>query len=127
MNNKTFKTILIFLFSLVVITILINLNIGFIKLGLADFFDGNAQNSQIAELRMNRVLARFYSYFWISFARIFSKSISGTFGSWDNFSGEFKRSFLYLFFSRFYFTRVSAKFAKSARVFFFIDFFKLNL
>ena len=39
MNNKTFKTILIFLFSLVVITILINLNIGFIKLGLADFID----------------------------------------------------------------------------------------
>ena len=59
MNNKTFKTILIFLFSLVVITILINLNIGFIKLGLADFIDGNAQNSQIAELRMNRVLAMF--------------------------------------------------------------------
>ena len=59
MNNKTFKTILIFLFSLVVITILINLNIGFIKLGLADFFDANAQNSQIAELRMNRVLAMF--------------------------------------------------------------------
>ena len=59
MNNKTFKTILIFLFSLVVITILINLNIGFIKLGLADFFDGKAQNSQIAELRMNRVLAMF--------------------------------------------------------------------
>ena len=59
MNNKTFKTILIFLFSLLVITILINLNIGFIKLGLADFFDGNAQNSQIAELRMNRVLAMF--------------------------------------------------------------------
>ena len=59
MNNKTFKTILIFLFSLVVITILINLNIGFIKLGLADFIDSNAQNSQIAELRINRVLAMF--------------------------------------------------------------------
>lgn len=59
MNNKTFKTILIFLFSLVVITILINLNIGFIKLGLADFIDANAQNSQIAELRINRVLAMF--------------------------------------------------------------------
>jgi iron complex transport system permease protein len=58
-NNKTFKTILIFLFSLVVITILINLNIGFIKLGLADFIDANAQNSQIAELRINRVLAMF--------------------------------------------------------------------
>lgn len=42
-----------------VITILINLNIGFIKLGLADFVDANAQNSQIAELRMNRVLAMF--------------------------------------------------------------------
>lgn len=59
MNNKTFKTILIFLFSLVVITILINLNIGFIKLGLADFVDANAQNSQIAKLRINRVLAMF--------------------------------------------------------------------
>lgn len=59
MNNKTFKIILIFLFSLVVITILINLNIGFIKLGLADFVDANAQNSQIAELRINRVLAMF--------------------------------------------------------------------
>ncbi len=44
---------------MVVITILINLNIGFIKLGLADFVDANAQNSQIAELRMNRVLAMF--------------------------------------------------------------------
>lgn len=44
---------------MVVITILINLNVGFIKLGLADFIDANAQNSQIAELRMNRVLAMF--------------------------------------------------------------------
>jgi len=58
-NNKNFKTILFFLFSLVVITILINLNIGFIKLGFVDFIDANAQNSQIAELRMNRVLAMF--------------------------------------------------------------------
>jgi len=58
-NNKTFKTILIFLFSLVVITILINLNIGFIKLSFVDFIDSSAQNSQIAELRLNRVLAMF--------------------------------------------------------------------
>ena len=59
MNNKTFKIILIFLLSLVVIMILINLNIGFIKLSFVDFIDANAQNSQIAELRMNRVLAMF--------------------------------------------------------------------
>lgn len=57
MKNKNFKTILIFLSVLVIIAIVINLNIGFIKLGFEDFFSTNAQNSQIAELRINRIFA----------------------------------------------------------------------
>ncbi len=57
MKNKNFKTILIFLFILVTAAIVINLNIGFIKLGFDDFFSWDSANSQIAELRINRVLA----------------------------------------------------------------------
>ena len=37
----------------------INLNIGFMKLGFEDFFYQNSQSSQIASIRINRVLAMF--------------------------------------------------------------------
>lgn len=40
-----------------IISIIVNLNIGFIHLNFSDFLNGNSQNSQIAELRVNRVLA----------------------------------------------------------------------
>ncbi len=39
------------------ISVIINLNIGFIKLNFSDFFILNSENSQIAQLRINRVLA----------------------------------------------------------------------
>lgn len=39
------------------ISVIINLNIGFIKLNFSDFFISNSENSQIAQLRINRVLA----------------------------------------------------------------------
>ena len=57
MESKNFKAILIILSILVIISIVINLNIGFIKLGFEDFFYQNSENSQIASLRINRVLA----------------------------------------------------------------------
>ena len=56
MGIKNFKVILITLSILVITAIIINLNIGFIHLRIEDFFS-NSQNSQIAELRINRVLA----------------------------------------------------------------------
>ncbi len=118
MNNKTFKTILIFLFSLLVITILINLNIGFIKLGLADFIDANAQNSQIAELRINRVLAMFLAGVSIPTSgfllqEYFQNPLARTFGSWDNFCCQFKCCFLHLFFLKISFYQSFCKMVSS--------------
>lgn len=136
MNNKTFKTILIFLFSLVVITILINLNIGFIKLGLADFIDGNAQNSQIAELRMNRVLAMFLAGVSIPTSgfllqEYFQNPLAGPSVLGITSVASLSVAFYIFFFSRFYFTRIFAKwfhqyFCNSWKPFadeYFIDFF----
>lgn len=57
MESKNFRTIILFLCVFVVITIIINLNIGFINLGFKDFISQNTENSQIASLRTNRVLA----------------------------------------------------------------------
>ncbi len=53
--SLSFRNLLAVLVSLVVLSILLNLNIGFLKLSFLDFF-GNTENSQIAELRINRVL-----------------------------------------------------------------------
>lgn len=39
------------------VSIIFNLNIGFIKLNFADFFYADSENSQIAQLRVNRILA----------------------------------------------------------------------
>ncbi len=52
---KGFKSLIIFLLILVFAAIILNLNIGFLELSFSDFF-GNSENSQIAELRINRVL-----------------------------------------------------------------------
>ena len=51
---KGFKSLVILLLILVFAAIILNLNIGFLELSFSDFF-GNSQNSQIAELRINRV------------------------------------------------------------------------
>lgn len=54
--SKNFKILVCTLVVFVFILILINLNIGFLKLQYSDFFSADSQNSQIAELRFNRVL-----------------------------------------------------------------------
>ncbi|WP_297984596.1 iron ABC transporter permease [uncultured Chryseobacterium sp.] len=53
--SLSFRNLIAVLVALVILSILLNLNIGFLKLSFLDFF-GNTENSQIAELRINRVL-----------------------------------------------------------------------
>jgi len=53
--SKKFKILCLFLVIAVVLTAIINLNTGFLTLNLQDFFQ-NSANSQIAEIRINRVL-----------------------------------------------------------------------
>lgn len=53
--SKSFRFLIIVLLILVAAAIFWNLNVGYLKLSFADFF-GNTANSQIAELRTNRVL-----------------------------------------------------------------------
>lgn len=55
--SKKFKLIGILIIIGIFISIIFNLNIGFLKLSFADFFSNNSENSQIAQLRFNRVLA----------------------------------------------------------------------
>ena len=50
-----FKSLCTALFILALVAIVVNLNIGFLKLSFSDFC-GNTENSQIAQLRLNRVL-----------------------------------------------------------------------
>ena len=51
-----FKSLCAAIFILAVIAIMVNLNIGFISLSFADFFS-EGSHSQIAQIRMNRILA----------------------------------------------------------------------
>ncbi|MGO4709241.1 iron chelate uptake ABC transporter family permease subunit [Chryseobacterium sp. 2TAF14] len=53
--SKKFKILCLFLLIAVIFTAAINLNTGFLSLNLQDFFQDSA-NSQIAEIRVNRVL-----------------------------------------------------------------------
>lgn len=53
--SKKFKILCLFLVIAVILTAIINLNTGFLTLNLQDFFQ-DSTNSQIAEIRMNRVL-----------------------------------------------------------------------
>lgn len=53
--SKKFKILCLFLVIAVILTALINLNTGFLTLNLQDFFQ-DSTNSQIAEIRINRVL-----------------------------------------------------------------------
>lgn len=52
-----FRTICLFLVVAVLAAVFANLNTGFLKLSVADFFSSTSQNSQIAELRIHRILA----------------------------------------------------------------------
>lgn len=53
--SKKFKILCLFLLIAVILTAIINLNTGFLSLNLQDFFLDSI-NSQIAEIRLNRVL-----------------------------------------------------------------------
>lgn len=55
--SKNFKFICLFIAIGIIISVVINLNIGFMELGFSDFISSNSDNSQIAQLRVNRVLA----------------------------------------------------------------------
>lgn len=55
--SKKFKIISLFIVIGIMISVAVNLNIGFMKLNFADFFVSDTDNSQIAQLRINRVLA----------------------------------------------------------------------
>ena len=52
---KSFRTLILLLLIFAGAAIIINLNVGFMKLSYSDFL-GNSENSQIAELRINRVV-----------------------------------------------------------------------
>ncbi len=54
--SKSFKILISTLVVFAFILIVINLNIGFIKLSYSDFFSSGSGNYQIAELRVNRIL-----------------------------------------------------------------------
>lgn len=53
--KNSFKILCGFIIAAILISVIVNLNIGFLKLNFSDFFSETA-NSQIAELRTNRVL-----------------------------------------------------------------------
>lgn len=53
--SKKFKILCLLLLITIILTVIINLNTGFLSLNLQDFFQ-NSENSQIAEIRVNRVL-----------------------------------------------------------------------
>ena len=55
--SKNFKTTCLFIIIGIIISVVINLNIGFLKLEFSDFVFSQSENSQIAQLRINRVLA----------------------------------------------------------------------
>jgi iron complex transport system permease protein len=54
--TKDFKILTLLLLVGIMFSLLVNLNIGFLSLNFSDFFTANAENSQIAQLRVNRVL-----------------------------------------------------------------------
>lgn len=55
--SKKFKIIAFFITVGIMISVVVNLNIGFMTLNFADFFVSDTDNSQIAQLRINRALA----------------------------------------------------------------------
>lgn len=54
--SKNFKILSSILIIVILISIVLNLNTGFINLTLSDFFQTNSNNFDIAQLRVNRVL-----------------------------------------------------------------------
>lgn len=54
--KSQFKILVLLMFVAIFISMIINLNIGFLNLNFSDFLTSNSINSQIAQLRINRVL-----------------------------------------------------------------------
>ncbi len=54
--SKNFKITTFLIIIGIIISIVVNLNIGFLDLHFADFFSSTSENSQIAQLRVNRIL-----------------------------------------------------------------------
>lgn len=54
--DKRFKIIIFLIIIGIVISMMVNLNIGFLDLRLSDFFSSNSKNAQIAQLRVNRIM-----------------------------------------------------------------------
>ncbi|TXF79527.1 iron ABC transporter permease [Chryseobacterium sp.] len=57
MMSKNFKIICLLIMIGIILSVAVNLNIGFLKLTFSDYIASDSVNSQIAQLRMNRVLA----------------------------------------------------------------------
>ncbi|WP_185146650.1 FecCD family ABC transporter permease [Chryseobacterium sp.] len=55
--SKNFKIICLLIMIGIILSVAVNLNIGFLKLTFSDYIASDSVNSQIAQLRMNRVLA----------------------------------------------------------------------
>ena len=54
--NKNFQITTILILIAILVSMVINLNIGFIKLNFSDFFSSSSDQAQIAQLRINRIL-----------------------------------------------------------------------
>ena len=54
--NKNFKITTILILIAILVSMVINLNIGFIKLNFSDIFSSSSDQAQIAQLRINRIL-----------------------------------------------------------------------
>ena len=54
--NKNFKITTILILIAILVSMLFNFNIGFIKLNFSDFFSSSSDQAQIAQLRINRIL-----------------------------------------------------------------------
>ena len=54
--NKNFKITTILILIAILVSMVINLNIGFIKLNFSDFLSSSSYQAQIAQLRINRIL-----------------------------------------------------------------------
>lgn len=54
---KNFKILILGLLGLIIISIIVNLNTGFLSLNLEDFINGNSLHQEIINLRINRILA----------------------------------------------------------------------
>jgi len=54
--TKNFKITTFFIVVAILISMVVNLNIGYLQMNFSDFFSSSSDNSQIAELRVNRVL-----------------------------------------------------------------------